>query len=234
MSLKAAWCFAAAVTKVSVTCLERKHDEFLDPLAAQHTLYIACSIRVNYDSNKEGCTRLRPHSTTKNKERCEEKFGWKTICQQRENFNQIIIMELKNDAEHFYKYMRITKEQFDTLLNQLEPDLMKRHHFSQIIGPRFQAGPHDKIPCCRRLTGYQCQSPFMYQKLRSLRSLTTLWMPYGSFWKECLPKLDISQWIQIANNNFRSKWNFLNCIGSLDGKHIAIQAPNKSGLSFYN
>lgn len=30
------------------------------------------------------------------------------------------------------------------------------------------------------------------------------------------------------------KWNFQNCIGCIDGKHIRIKCPTKSGIMFYN
>jgi hypothetical protein len=40
-------------------------------------------------------------------------------------------------------------------------------------------------------------------------------------------------WQQIASD-FQLKWNFPNCIGAIDGKHILIQKPQKSGSVFRN
>ena len=37
----------------------------------------------------------------------------------------------------------------------------------------------------------------------------------------------------IANDYFK-KWNFLNCVGTIDGKHIRIKCPENSGSVYYN
>lgn len=33
---------------------------------------------------------------------------------------------------------------------------------------------------------------------------------------------------------FQERWNFLNCLGALDGKHVVIQKPAYSGSAFRN
>ena len=42
-----------------------------------------------------------------------------------------------------------------------------------------------------------------------------------------------NDWIRIENE-FRELWNFPNCIGVLDGKHVVITSPAKSGSLFFN
>jgi len=41
------------------------------------------------------------------------------------------------------------------------------------------------------------------------------------------------KWKQIAQD-FYDMWNFRNAMGSIDGKHIAIQAPKNSDSEYYN
>lgn len=48
-----------------------------------------------------------------------------------------------------------------------------------------------------------------------------------------MPPPTEDQFVKIANN-YLSKWNFPNCIGAIDGKHIRIRCPKKSGSAFFN
>ncbi|XP_064479238.1 uncharacterized protein LOC135392458 [Ornithodoros turicata] len=41
------------------------------------------------------------------------------------------------------------------------------------------------------------------------------------------------EWRQIASE-METRWQFPNCIGSIDGKHIVIECPAKSGSQNYN
>jgi len=41
------------------------------------------------------------------------------------------------------------------------------------------------------------------------------------------------EWTAISEG-FEKQWNFPHCIGSMDGKHITLQCPIKSGSDYYN
>jgi len=43
----------------------------------------------------------------------------------------------------------------------------------------------------------------------------------------------LNEWKNISTG-FWQNWNFPNTIGAMDGKHVQIQAPPKSGSSFFN
>ena len=48
-----------------------------------------------------------------------------------------------------------------------------------------------------------------------------------------MPRPTEDDWRGIAERFF-AKWNFPNCIGAIDGKHIVIQAPPGSGSLYFN
>ena len=48
-----------------------------------------------------------------------------------------------------------------------------------------------------------------------------------------MPKPTEESWTAIAERFWR-RWQFPNCIGAIDGKHIQIQAPKKSCSQFFN
>lgn len=48
-----------------------------------------------------------------------------------------------------------------------------------------------------------------------------------------MPRPTMDNFYKIADD-FEHLWNFPNCLGAIDGKHIRIKCPPKSGSQFYN
>ena len=59
---------------------------------------------------------------------------------------------------------------------------------------------------------------------------TAMWDALASIF---LPVPSEIKWHSIADEFF-ARWNFPNCIGAIDRKHIMIQCPVNSGSLFYN
>jgi hypothetical protein len=50
---------------------------------------------------------------------------------------------------------------------------------------------------------------------------------------EYLPVPMKEMWNNVAEY-YANRWNFQNCTGCIDGKHVAIKCPARSGSKFYN
>jgi len=51
--------------------------------------------------------------------------------------------------------------------------------------------------------------------------------------EEFMPVPTEAHWKKIANDYYK-RWNFPNCLGSIDGKHCQIKCPTNSGTSHFN
>nr|XP_012222208.1 PREDICTED: uncharacterized protein LOC105672076 [Linepithema humile] len=136
----------------------------------------------------------------------------------RQNFgaHQKLLQYFKtSDHKEFFKFTRMSVEQFD-MLHKLRLALILSYlaHGDSAVTTAW----HFRV---ERSTTYSI-IPEVCKAIWDI--LQPLYLRYSN---------EENEWIKIAND-FNSLWNFPNCIGAIDGKHIKIKAPPRSGSTFYN
>ncbi|XP_029825713.2 putative nuclease HARBI1 [Ixodes scapularis] len=139
-----------------------------------------------------------------------------------------------DDGEDFLQYFRMTRQRFDHLLSLVGPLLQKKTTFwRKPISPaerlsltiRYLAHGGSQVICGSSYRiGRTTASEIIQETCQALRKvLEPLYRPAPN----------TAQWERIAAE-FERQWNFPNCVGALDGKHVAIQAPPGAGSDTYN
>ena len=128
----------------------------------------------------------------------------------------------------------MNQETFDNLVISLEQQLRLKH-----TNFREPLSPEEQLAICLRLlaTGSSFQTiAFSFRVGVSTvhyvvrRVCDAIWNELQS---ELLPEPTTDTWRKIADG-FKCKWNFPNCCGAIDGKHVTITCPPNSGTLFHN
>ena len=141
------------------------------------------------------------------------------------------------DAESHFRYLRMSRRTFDQLLAKVGPFLRRRRYHSQC---RPEIPPAERLALTIRFlaTGNsQASLSFNYRLGRST-VCTIVRETCSVIWKVLSPvfvRLPSSEdeWKGISDG-FYKQWNFPNCLGAIDGKHVVIQAPKGAGSTFFN
>ncbi|XP_071631915.1 putative nuclease HARBI1 [Temnothorax longispinosus] len=137
------------------------------------------------------------------------------------------------DREKFFNYFRMTPEVFEELLT--------------LVGPRIQKEEVCRIPISARTrlqltlrwlaSGDSLASHSYAFRIACNTASKIVRETCTALWEVLKDKVFLQptadNWQQVADE-FQKICQFPNCIGSIDGKHIIIQAPLNSGSSCYN
>ena len=162
--------------------------------------------------------------------------GWIRRREEKGYFNNIVQELMIEDTPGYREMMRMTHDDFLEILRLIEPD----------ITPRQVTGGHKVIRAAERLTltirflatgeTYRSLS-FQFRISKSAisyivnevcqaieKNLASRYLKFPSTHEE---------WAHIACQ-FEQRWNFPNCIGAIDGKHVVIQPPANADSYYYN
>ncbi|KAL4126057.1 hypothetical protein QTP88_010288 [Uroleucon formosanum] len=100
--------------------------------------------------------------------------------------------------------------------------------YASITAPRLDGRisinpPRPPTPVCFRL-GHSTVQSIVLEVCEAIIS---------NMKEETIPTPKKEDWERISNE-FWEIWNFPNCIGALDGKHVVIEAPPNSGSLYFN
>lgn len=143
-------------------------------------------------------------------------------------------MDLANSDRFFNENFHMNKATFEMLYGRLDKNL------------RFKLNtrPTDRIPEKLRLAivleylasgtlSRHMSSIYRISKASFSVILDQVCDAIVAEFKDEFMTFSNENWLKVAND-FNYKWNLPNCLGAIDGKHVAIQCPPKSGSLFYN
>ena len=148
-----------------------------------------------------------------------------------------IIDELRiEDTPSYREMMRMDYEQFKEILGAIEQQITK----AQVQGGHKVIRPAERLALTLRcLAAGESFSSLHFQFRISKAAVSyivhevchAIYFALGHIYMK-VPSTK-EEWLKIALE-FEEKWQFPNCIGTVDGKHLVIQPPTDSGSHYYN
>ncbi|XP_045778528.1 uncharacterized protein LOC123876345 [Maniola jurtina] len=138
------------------------------------------------------------------------------------------------DEETFENSYRVSRCTFYELHSLIEPYIRK-----QDTNYRNSISSRERLAVCLKYLATGQSFTTMGENFRiGLKSVSRIVEEVCDALWNMLQPLVMSQptendWKEIAKD-FDELWQFKNCIGALDGKHVYIKAPSKTGSSFFN
>ena len=150
-------------------------------------------------------------------------------------FNSLIPELRMFDREYFYRFLRMSPERLEHLLTLVGPLIKKK-----FCPSRQPISPSERIIVTLRYlaTGESQQTQSFYFRLGRATVCNIIRETTRAMWDALCPiylkpPSSLSEWKTLADE-FEKEWNFPNCIGALDGKHVCIEAPANAGSAYYN
>ncbi|XP_039763780.1 uncharacterized protein LOC120636389 [Pararge aegeria] len=157
---------------------------------------------------------------------------WQERCSYGE-FNTLCTT-LPSKGVLFYDYYKMDYEKFRMLVEILRPYIQKK-----TTNYRSTISIEERLTICLRFltVGSSFKSLAFNYRVGYSTVRSIVYETCAAIWKVLqpivMPKPTEETWSQIEEG-FKNIWQFPNCIGALDGKHVQIRSPHNSGSQFYN
>ena len=150
-------------------------------------------------------------------------------------YSQLVLFLEHYDRQRFKNLLRMYPETFHAMVEKLRPHIQKQHTFWR---KPLDAGLKLAVTLRHMASGNDYAS--LEYTFRVPANTISIFVPevcqaiIDCYKDEALelPRNE-EKWRAIAKD-FETKWNLPHCLGALDGKHVAIRCPPKSGSVYYN
>ncbi|XP_041440886.1 protein ALP1-like [Xenopus laevis] len=146
----------------------------------------------------------------------------------------VLYGELRNYPDKFFKYFRMSIASFDELLSIVKTGLCRAQSLM-----RVSISPEERLCVTLRfLATGQSFASLYFQFLIGRSTISnivreTCQIIWTELQRIVMPPPNENAWHTIAED-FYKHTNFPNCLGALDGKHIRVTMPFKSGSKYFN
>ncbi|PNF14965.1 hypothetical protein B7P43_G01566 [Cryptotermes secundus] len=147
----------------------------------------------------------------------------------RDGYFYTLYTPLREDPSGFFNYFRMKVSTFDELLSHVQDHLKKSDS-----NMRAAIKPEEMLAMTIRYLASGCSFTDLHYSYRVGRSTASqvvrrvcqiIWRVLK---EECFPTPNEDTWARIAQG-FQNTASFPNCLGAVDGKHIRIVKPERSG-----
>ncbi|XP_050025520.2 uncharacterized protein [Dermacentor andersoni] len=139
----------------------------------------------------------------------------------------------EGDHAFFFKFYRMTPQMFDTLLTFAVTDLTCQNFIREPLEPAERL----EIALSYLASGQDICSVALAYRVGIETARMCMHVTCRSLWarlKDNYMKVHSrAEWEKIAQG-FSMRWQFPNCLGAVDGKHVAIVSPPDSGSVYFN
>ncbi|CAB3236794.1 unnamed protein product [Arctia plantaginis] len=145
-----------------------------------------------------------------------------------------LLKELRFHPEDWHNYMRMTEPTYLKLLKLVSPKIQKNN-----TNMRQAVSNHERLSATLRfLATGRSYEDLKYSSIISPQLLGKIIPETCAAIKQHVMTIvsylvNANEWKAIGAD-FEKRWNFPNCLGAVDGKHIKIKPPPGSGSYFFN
>lgn len=139
------------------------------------------------------------------------------------------------DGEYFFRLFRMSPAKFEELLGLVGSKITRFNSRRKAIGP----GERLSVTLRYLVTGDAFSTIAASYRLSDTsvgrivkETCTVLWDVLCANGFLQVPKT-AAEWTKISQE-FETRWNFPNCVGAIDGKHVIIQCSPRGGSMFFN